>query len=103
MPVQYTPTPWRQARNVLFGPTAPRLTAHTILHRDNRTPATRAVLVDELTKAHAIIAVMLTNMTLAGKRKADATLTAAGICPTGMTRRDERQAVLDQARATGPV
>lgn len=57
-------------------------------------------LVDELTRAHAIIAAMLTNMTVTGKRKADATLTAAGICPTGMTRRDERQAVLDRACAS---
>jgi hypothetical protein len=61
--------------------------------------ATHNKLVEELRLAERIILVMLNEMSPDQKRRADATLTGAGVSPDGMTRYHERRAVLTAAGA----
>ena len=52
------------------------------------------LLVNELGKADIIIHAMLNAMTLKQKSKVAAQLLASGVSPDGMTRANEREAVL---------
>jgi predicted anti-sigma-YlaC factor YlaD len=60
---------------------------------------TAASLLSELSKADRIIAVMRTSMTPEQILQAAAKLEAEGVSPEGMTRRQERRAVIDAAIA----
>lgn len=54
------------------------------------------LLVNELGKADIIINAMLNAMTLKQKMKVAAQLQASGVSPDGMTRANERRAVLEK-------